>query len=92
LYLCQQYDSYITVTSQWTKIDLQGPPPGCRLDFGMCLINLKRSVVTTDTTNDVVNATKQAKDVLEREMTKPGSASSRTSCPELGTSGILCFT
>lgn len=75
------------VTSQWTKLELQGPPPACRLDFGMCVIQLRRNLVTMDTASDVVSATKQAKDVLEREMAKPGSATSRSSCPELGANG-----
>lgn len=81
----------ILVTSQWTQLTLEGPPPACRLDFGMCVIQLKRSLVTVDTSSDVVTATKQAKDVLEREMAKPGSATSRSSCPELGATGMFHY-
>lgn len=78
-----------TVTSQWTKIELQGPPPACRLDFGLCVIRLRRNLVAMDTGTDVVTTTKQAQDVLEREMAKPGSATSRSSCPEFGFNGNI---
>lgn len=70
-----------TGTLQWTKLDIQGPPPPCRLDFGMCMIQLRRGLAT-ESTSDVVSATRQAQETLEREMTKPGSASSRSSCPD----------
>ena len=74
-----------TVLSQWSKLEPQGPPPASRLDFGMCVLQLRRTLVTTDT--DVASTTKQAKEVLEREMAKPGSATSRSSCPELSGNG-----
>lgn len=54
----------------------------------MCVIQLRRSLAPTGdaSTEEVVTATKQAQDILDREMSKPGSASSRSSCPELTTS------
>ena len=52
----------------------------------MCVIQIQRSL-TTESTPDVVTATKQAQEVLEREMAKPGSASSRSSCPEFAVTG-----
>ena len=78
---------YVLVTLTWTKLDIQGPPPPCRLDFGMCVIQLRRSL-PTESTSEVVSATKQAQDTLEREMAKPGSASSRSSCPDFAVTGI----
>ena len=52
----------------------------------MCVIKIQRGLAT-ESTSDVVTATKQAQEVLEREMTKPGSASSRTSCPDFAVTG-----
>ena len=61
----------------------------------MCVVQLRRSLLSPGSTLDVVSASKQAKDVLEREMSKPGSASSRSSCPEFGIAGLCnlstCF-
>ncbi|KAL3871702.1 hypothetical protein ACJMK2_039685 [Sinanodonta woodiana] len=71
------------ITLTWTKIDLQGPPPATRLDFGMCILELKRSPGTEET-SDIANASNRVLDVLEREMAKPGSASSRGSHSENG--------
>lgn len=73
-----------TSKSQWMKVELFGPPPSSRLDYGMCLIQLRRTLTFMDTPADVVMATKQAQEVLDREMSKPGSASSRSSSTDLG--------
>ena len=79
---------FILVSLQWTKLDIQGPPPPCRLDFGMCVVELRRRL-HTESTSEVVSATKQAQEVLEKEMAKPGSASSRSSCPDFAVTGTV---
>ncbi|XP_069120568.1 rab9 effector protein with kelch motifs-like [Argopecten irradians] len=72
-----------TVSMVWTKMELQGPPPACRLDFGMCYLELERSFPDTAEDDDIVGATLEAQEVLDREL-KPGSASSRGSSVKPG--------
>lgn len=63
----------------WCKIELAGPTPTCRLDFGMCTIELSRDLPSTTSENtDVLETSKHAQEILELAM-KPGSASSRSS-------------
>lgn len=70
----------------WTKVELQGPPPACRLDFGMCQVSLFRSLTRVTDDQDLVTQVQQTKEILDREL-KPGSASSRDSRQDTG-SGI----
>lgn len=68
-----------TSCKTWCKIELAGPPPTCRLDFGMCTIELSRDLPSTANENtDVLETSKHAQEMLELAM-KPGSASSRSS-------------
>ncbi|KAK3088282.1 hypothetical protein FSP39_017081 [Pinctada imbricata] len=73
-----------TLTNLWTKIELQGPPPPSRLDFGMCVVELTQSLAIDQTPEeDIVTHAQQAKEILDREL-KPGSASSRDSRQDTG--------
>ena len=63
---------------QWSKVDLQGPPPACRLDLGMGVVTIRRPYPSLPQPDDIVDLTAQAQEVVDREL-KPGSASSRDS-------------
>lgn len=67
----------------WTKVELQGPPPACRLDFGMCQVSLFWSLMRVTDDQDLVTQVQQTKEILDREL-KPGSASSRDSRQDTG--------
>nr|KAG5712460.1 hypothetical protein BaRGS_011434 [Batillaria attramentaria] len=71
----------------WTRIELQGPPPACRLDFALCVVELRvpRKGAPTQGTGELTQASGHAREVLEREL-KPGSASSRDSWTDVNAS------
>lgn len=71
----------------WTKVELQGPPPACRLDFGMCQVSLFRSLTRVTDDQDLVTQVQQTKEILDREL-KPGSASSRDSRQDTGSGTV----
>lgn len=71
----------------WTKVELQGPPPACRLDFGMCQVSLFRSLTQVTDDQDLVTQVQQTKEILDREL-KPGSASSRDSRQDTGSGTV----
>lgn len=60
-------------------MELAGPPPSCRLDFGMCTVELTRDLPTSENgSGDVLGTSRHAQEMLELAL-KPGSASSRSS-------------
>ena len=64
----------------WSRVELQGPPPACRLDLAVCVVELRvpRHGLLDQGSGDLSSTSGHAKEVLEREL-KPGSASSRDS-------------
>lgn len=73
------YLYFSTACKTWCKIELAGPAPACRLDFGMCSVELSRDVPPSSSENgDILETSRHAQDMLELAM-KPGSASSRSS-------------
>jgi hypothetical protein len=60
-------------------MELAGPPPSCRLDFGMCTVELTRDLPTSENgSGDILGTSRHAQEMLELAL-KPGSASSRSS-------------
>jgi hypothetical protein len=63
----------------WCKMELAGPPPSCRLDFGMCTVELTRDLPTSENgSGDILGTSRHAQEMLELAL-KPGSASSNSS-------------
>lgn len=70
---------YDTSCKTWCKMELAGPPPSCRLDFGMCTVELTRDLPTSENgSGDILGTSRHAQEMLELAL-KPGSASSRSS-------------
>ncbi|KAK7505043.1 hypothetical protein BaRGS_00003613 [Batillaria attramentaria] len=56
-----------TTAMAWTRIELQGPPPACRLDFALCVVELRvpRKGAPTQGTGELTQASGHAREVLE---------------------------
>ena len=55
---------YFLETQKWSKTELGGPPPACRLDFGVCKVRMRVSIRTPDDTEDIAASSLQAKEVI----------------------------
>ena len=74
------------MTNKWSRVDLEGPAPSCRLDFAMCSIRVHVPSTGPDCTGNMNTARNQAKEVLEQEM-RMGSAGSVRSVGSGGSAG-----
>ena len=63
---------------KWSRVELEGPAPACRLDFAMCNVGLRVGRATADSTDDMNTARSQAKDALEHQMRIGRGGSART--------------
>ena len=77
---------FFSATNKWSRLELEGPAPACRLDFAMCSINFHVPSMSPDRTGDMNTARSQAKEVLEQEM-RMGSAGSVRSVGSGGSAG-----
>ncbi len=83
------------VTNKWQKVEIEGPPPACRLDFGACAVRLSVPAQPSDNTPALVASRLQAKEVIDsqrlgsadsvRSMASGGSAGSQRSITSLDT-------
>ena len=83
--VCNDND-FFSATNKWSRLELEGPAPSCRLDFAMCTISLRAPSLGPDSTGDMNTARSQAKEVLEQEM-RMGSAGSVRSVGSGGSAG-----
>ena len=75
---------------KWNKVELDGPPPACRLDFATCTFTLKVLTSSQDAQEVVAEEAQRAKDVLDQHIRQgsagsvrsAGSAGSQRSLPE----------
>ena len=84
----------------WSRVELQGPPPACRLDVALCVAQLRVPRAAGGQgepraqggggSGDLASTSGHAKEVLEREL-KPGSASSRDSWTDVNGGDFFGF-
>ena len=76
----------------WSKIELEGPAPACRLDLAVCVVELRvplHNIEGVDMDMEgILTTSGHAKGVLEQEL-KPGSASSRDSWSDVNGKVLL---
>ena len=87
----------ISDSMKWYSVDIQGPPPACRLDFGMCSIkmnfipdidaNEQENLVDETSAEEVAASGRLAKEVLEQQL-RMGSAGSGKSLGSAGDSRL----
>ena len=57
-----------TETMKWSKVELDGPPPACRLDFGVCSVRMKVPLRPPDDIEDIAASSLQAKEVIGSQL------------------------
>ena len=77
----------VTDTMQWSRLCLGGPPPACRLDFGICVIQL-RVPLEAPSDAEISASRSQAKDILDSKL-RLGSAGSGHSVGSAGSQHSL---
>ena len=55
-------------TLKWSRVDIEGPAPACRLDFGMCVIKLKVPLYSNESVDDIVGNSLQAREVIGTQL------------------------
>ena len=70
---------------KWTTVNLEGPPPACRLDFACCVIRLFVPLAPPTSSEEMCQTSQQAMEILGQQL-RMGSAGSAHSVGSAGSS------